>query len=244
MLTFRNTLARALTTFSKKRSADRTKATPVTPPKSPPPAIFALLKHLCNDDDQLTLWVARWIAYPMRNPGAKMRTALVIHDGQGSGKSLFFQYIVKPFYGVRGRWLDNFSINSAFNDWADSARFVISENLTIKNNPALIKSLLTSHSIEINSKGYWPINQPNEMNFIFLYNDQQPCFIPVDDRRYMTIEVHEAQPLKFYDAVAEEMENDGATAFCQWLLHGLDMGGFNTSTPPYDSELSNKKIAA
>ena len=30
-------------------------------------------------------WVLRWLAYPLQHPGAKMRTAMVVHGDEGSG---------------------------------------------------------------------------------------------------------------------------------------------------------------
>ena len=39
-------------------------------------------------------WVLKWLAYPIQHPGAKMRTALVLHGPQGTGKNMFFEAIM------------------------------------------------------------------------------------------------------------------------------------------------------
>lgn len=115
----KNTLNTALINFSD--AAARTLAAPIaavnaacatlkarmTPAAAPAIAarpahcgnIMTLLAHLCDMDDELQLWVLRWLAYPLRNPGARMSTALVLNGGQGSGKSLFLNFVVAELYG-------------------------------------------------------------------------------------------------------------------------------------------------
>ena len=62
--------------------------------------ILELLHHLCEYDDNLYLWVLRWLAIPLQKPGAKMDTALIFHGHiQGAGKSLFFDRIMSRVYG-------------------------------------------------------------------------------------------------------------------------------------------------
>ena len=36
-------------------------------------------------------WFERWCAYPIQHPGAKMKSTLVIHGPQGTGKNMFFE---------------------------------------------------------------------------------------------------------------------------------------------------------
>ncbi len=64
-----------------------------------------LLYYLCSGEQnalELANWVIRWLAYPIQNPGAKMRTALIFHGQQGTGKNLFFESIM-GIYGEYGR---------------------------------------------------------------------------------------------------------------------------------------------
>jgi putative DNA primase/helicase len=60
--------------------------------------LLELLEYLCSNEDDnaaaLCQWVLRWVAYPIQNPGAKMKTALVLHGPQGTGKNLFFEAIM------------------------------------------------------------------------------------------------------------------------------------------------------
>jgi len=54
--------------------------------------LIDLLRYMCAGDkepEKLFDWVLRWLAYPIQRPGAKMRTTLVLHGPQGTGKTCF-----------------------------------------------------------------------------------------------------------------------------------------------------------
>ena len=67
-----------------------------------------LLEYLCSEEKNSRIvfdWVLKWIAYPIQHPGAKMRTALIFHGPQGTGKNLFFEgevRIMRPNVELRG----------------------------------------------------------------------------------------------------------------------------------------------
>ena len=60
----------------------------------------------------------RWLAYPLQHVGAKLRTAVLMHsEMQGSGKSLFFEGVMRPIYGRYAATLGQHQMESQYTDW-------------------------------------------------------------------------------------------------------------------------------
>ncbi len=51
-----------------------------------------------KDTTEVMQWLLCWLAYPLQNPGAKMRTAVVMHGDEGAGKNFLFETVV-AIYG-------------------------------------------------------------------------------------------------------------------------------------------------
>src|SRR6185503_7325370 len=93
---------------------------PTTPQAGSCDKLLELLRYMCSGDGAartLYDWVLNWLAYPIQHPGAKLKTTLVLHGPQGTGKNLFFEAIM-AIYGHYGRVIDQTAIEDRFNDWA------------------------------------------------------------------------------------------------------------------------------
>src|SRR5690606_38275103 len=120
--------------------------------------LLALLWHMCGEEKQqraLYDWVLKWLAYPLQHPGAKMKTTIVIHGPQGTGKNMFFDEYMK-LYGEYGRVLDQAALEDKFNDWASRKLFLLADEVVartevyhLKNK---LKALITGDRIRINPK--------------------------------------------------------------------------------------------
>ncbi len=201
--------------------------------------LLDLLRHMCSADrepERLYQWVLRWIAYPIQHPGAKMRTTLVLHGPQGTGKNLFFEAVM-GIYGQYGRVIDQSSIEDKFNDWASKRLFLIADEVVarsdlyhIKNK---LKALITGTWIRINAKNVAARDERNHVNLVFLSNEPMPVVLEEDDRRHAVIWTPDRQLGDVYSAVAEEISAGGIEALHDYLLH-LDLGDFHENTkPPY-----------
>jgi hypothetical protein len=206
--------------------------------KQPAPApahcgnINALLLHLCDFDYDLHDWVLRWIAYPLRNPGAKMSTALVVNGGQGTGLSLFFDKVVGQMHGDGARSIRGELLAASFNSWADNAHYVLIEGRFNARVADKVKCWITNPHCVIQAKGQAERLQENQMNMVFLSGSDE--FLPVSygDRRFIVIEAPPAREHRFYQAVATEIQNGGIEVFQDYLMNRLDMKGFTPHTPP------------
>lgn len=219
-----------------------------TPPAQRPPHcgnIDSLLLHLCDFDHKLHKWVLQWLAYPLRHPGAKMTTCLLVNGGQGTGKNLFFEGVVAKLYGDAARVLPGSELFGSFNPWADCARFVVIDGAYSKLATAQLKAHITSGRIFIKEKFKEPRLVKNKMNFVFLTGELD--FLPAgsEDRRFMVLEAPPAQAPRFYQAVANEIQNRGIDAFRDYLMFGLDMDGFDGNTlPPAAPQYRREQEAA
>lgn len=210
---------------------------PTVPQQGNCEKLLALLEYLTAGEDnaeEIYTWVLRWLAYPIQHPGAKMKTALVVHGPQGGGKNLFFE-AVRDIYGEYGSTVDQAAIEDKHNDWAGRKLFLIADEVVarqemhhIKNK---LKGMVTSDKLRINPKHVTAHDERNHINLVFLSNEAQPLVLERDDRRYLVVWTPPAMPKEYYQAAAAELEDGGLAALHHFLLN-LDLGDFGPNTKP------------
>lgn len=194
--------------------------------------IKALLLHLCDFDEELCLWVMRWMAYPLRNPGAKMDRALVVNGESGTGKNLFFNGVAARLYEVgQARTINDLKLGARFNEWA-AAQLVVVVGRYSKASAMRLKELVVADTILIDRKGEAARRRKNYMNLVFLSDSME--FLPVieTDRRLCIVEAPPRRDKAFYEAVVSEIRNGGVAAFRDYLMRDLYMGDFDQHTRP------------
>lgn len=196
--------------------------------------LLRLLHHLCAEDDAVFDWVLKWTAYPMQHPGAKMRTAIVMHGGEGAGKNIFWGAI-RDIYGPHGGIITQMQLQSQFNDWLSAKLFLVANEVVtrqdIKHLVGYINNLITEPEIIINPKNLATRREKNLANAVFLSNEIQPLQLRWDDRRNQVVRTPGNLPAAFYAEVAEELRNGGLAALYHYLLH-YDLGDFNEHSKP------------
>jgi putative DNA primase/helicase len=211
---------------------------PTTPKAGNCKRALDLLRYLCSDEpnaDEIHSWILKWLAYPIQHPGAKMKSALVVHGPQGTGKSMIFEAIGE-LYGEYFVLLNQGAIEDKFNsDWAGRKLYIVADEIVarqdmhhIKNQ---LKTLVTGQYVRINSKFLQGYQERNHINLVFISNERQPVVIEHDDRRHGVIWTPPALPKSYYTEVAEELENGGLAALHQYLLD-VDLTGFGPHTQP------------
>lgn len=199
--------------------------------------LLELLRYMCSgeqDAEALFQWVLRWVAMPIQRPGTKLKTTLVIHGGQGTGKNLFFETVMR-IYGPYGRVLDQDAIEDKFNDWASKKLFLIADEVIARSDlhhvKNKLKGLITGTEIRINPKHVGSYTERNHVNLVFLSNELMPVVLEEDDRRHAVIWTPKKLGPDFYAEVLEEIEAGGTEALHDYLLN-VDLGDFNPGTPP------------
>jgi putative DNA primase/helicase len=210
---------------------------PTSPRSGSCQRLLEVLEYLCMDEEkpqEIYEWILKWLAYPIQHPGAKMRSALVLHGPQGVGKNLFFESVM-AIYGEYGRVIDQAAIEDKFNDWASKKLFLIADEVVarmelyhVKNK---LKSLITSDWIRINPKNLAAHEERNHVNLVFLSNETQPLVLERDDRRYCVIWTPPKLPPDTYKEIKAEIDAGGIEALHDYLLN-LDLGNFTEYAHP------------
>ncbi len=200
-------------------------------------ALLDLLRYMCAADqnaEDLYQWALKWLAYPIQHPGAKMKTTLVIHGPQGTGKNMFFEAVMS-IYGRYGRVIDQSAIEDKFNDWASRKLFLIADEVVARSDlyhvKNKLKAFITGEWIRINPKNMAAYEERNHVNLVFLSNERMPVVLEEDDRRHAVIWTPAKLGPDFYNEVAAELHDDGAAALHDFLLH-LPLGDFQAHTLP------------
>jgi len=205
--------------------------------------IMTLLAHLCDHDDAMRIWVLRWLAQQLRTPGARMSTAVVFNGGAGSGKTLFLRYVVAQLFHNEAPWIRSYQLQNIFNDWASDGGLVIVDGCFSETDAMWMKRYMTASEIVLHSRGREPRAVPNTLNFIF-QSGAEDFSTPAGCRRFTVIDVPPARDKAFYHAILHEIACGGVESFRDYLLHELDMGGFDSSTPAPAPQLIKTQEAA
>ncbi len=194
--------------------------------------INALLLHLCDFDERTYRYIMKWLAYPLRNPGAKMQHSLMVNGQEGTGSSLFFDKVVGKLYGDGARRLRGHHLHDMFNDWTLGARFLIIDGAIPRGAAGKVKALASGTPILVERKGMPNQQIANEINIVVLTHSND--FLPLSscDRRFMAVEAPPAREQLFYRSVLAEIENGGVDAFRDYLLKKVCLDGFNQFSEP------------
>lgn len=201
--------------------------------------LLELLQYLCGEADQdqapVTDWILKWLAYPLQHPGAKMRTAVVMHGAaEGTGKNLFFGCI-KQIYGEYASLITQTELEDKFNGWMSRLLFLIANEVISKqemrHHVGRLKNMVTEDVLPI--RDMWaPLRyESNHANMVFLTNEIKAMQIMPGDRRYMVIYTPGVMPENYYQGIVEEIANGGVAALYDHLLN-LDLAGFGEHTKP------------
>lgn len=202
-------------------------------------SLLTLLWHMCSEEggsktQELYDWVIKWLAYPLQNPGAKMKTTIVVHGPQGTGKNMFFEAYMQIF-GKYGWTIDQSAIEDKFNDWASRKLFLIADEVVARSDlfhvKNKLKAFITGDQIRINPKNMQAYYEANHVNMVFLSNEAMPVVLEEDDRRHAVIWTPSKLSPSFYAQVKAEIENGVAMDLYHHLLQ-VDLTGFSNATLP------------
>jgi putative DNA primase/helicase len=211
---------------------------PIKPKSGTCDRILELLDYQCDGESnwmEVRDYILNWMAYPLQHPGAKMRSAIVIHGPQGTGKNLLWEDVVGKIHGQYAMVINQDALEDKHNDWASKKTFIIADEVVSStekyHNKNKLKVMVSGAKIRINPKHVAGHEERNCMNMVFLSNERMPLVLEEDDRRHCVIWVPPKLGKEFYAAVGEEIANGGVEAFYHFLLE-RDLTGFGPYTEP------------
>lgn len=201
-------------------------------------ALLAILEHLCSREDkprEVYSWVLKWLAYPLRHPGAKMQTALLIHGPEGTGKNTFFG-AVRQAYGRYGFTFTQVELESQFNGIFSGKLFGIGNEVVSRAElyhlQGRLRNMITETEWPINEKNLPARMEQNHCNMTFFSNRVDIAKLDPDDRRYCVVWTPEPANPSLYLEAKDELAAGGAAALHWHLLHEVDLAGFDEHSKP------------
>ncbi len=184
---------------------------------------YLVSRSMPNADecDEVMHWLLCWLAYPLQNPGAKLRTSVVMHGDEGAGKNFLFDIVV-AIYGKYGALVGQDELEDKFNDWRSCKLFVVGDEVSSRaelvHNKNRLKALITSPTVQINPKNLPRREEANHINIVFLSNELQPLALDNSDRRYLVVYTPRAKDFAYYKELGKWRDEGGIEAFYQFLL--------------------------
>lgn len=182
------------------------------------------LYSLCGKDDDIFDWVAKWLAYPLQYPGAKMHTCMLFYGAvEGTGKNLFFEGVMGKIYGSDySVTINQAMLQDNFNGWLSHRLYCVADEVVSSADRRILKNqlktMITGIKHNINEKNQARRVEDNFTNFVFLSNEPQPLLLDAFDRRHMCVLVNTSHSPQYFSSLAAEIDSGGVEAFYQYLL--------------------------
>ncbi|MCX7208174.1 MAG: DUF5906 domain-containing protein [Proteobacteria bacterium] len=200
--------------------------------------IIGLAMHLCNHDAKVYHWLMQWLALPLQKLGSKMDSSvLMFGEKQGTGKSLFFEGVIKAIYSEYATTIGQHQLDSQFTAWQSRRLFVLAEEVVGRaekySHIGTIKHLVTGRTVRINEKNMPEREEANYSNIVFLSNEVQPLHLELDDRRFMVIEPKTLLKESDQMEMKRALTNGAIAAFYGFLMkYPIDRLFDERSKPP------------
>lgn len=179
------------------------------------------------DYENCRKWFINWLAASFQSR-TKCQTAVLFLGPQGTGKNMFYELVLTPFYGTHNvHLIENKDVDNAFNgQWENKMLLILNEIAPNRSEriqvQSMLKSLVTDKTISINEKFVKQRTVPNYANIIFFSDLGTPINIDLDDRRYTVFRTDEMLKTKYenwsyvewQDAIISERET-----FYQYLMN-------------------------
>ena len=181
-------------------------------------------------------WLRQWFAAPLKWPGAKLHSAVLLWGPQGVGKGIIGM-TMKRLYGDAFHATSDEILFGRFNYWAHRHSFIMVDEIETKTKfevSSKLKDIVTRDDISIELKMAAPYTTRDCLNYYFTSNKENAIVIDGDDRRFF---IHQAAADKLTDADSAQyfhwLDEEGGSAYLlHYFMHELDMTGFVVKGDP------------
>lgn len=208
-----------------------------------------VLHYACNESDAVFSWVIKWIAYPLQHPGTKMRSSIVMHGPEGSGKNTVWD-AVRRMYARYGIQIGQTQLEQQWCDWISAKLFIVGNEVLHRQEQVQqkgrLKSLITEETIRVERKFMNGRTERNYANMVFLSNELRPLSLDPEDRRFLIVWTPPAHPdgYDFYKGLGEDsMQESAIRALYDYFLN-VDIEDFSAHSKPPMTEAKRDLIDA
>lgn len=195
-------------------------------------------------------WFLQWLAYPLVNAGRKLETCVYLYSHkQGIGKSAVGK-VMNDIYGAHGKELSEEDVFSQWNEWLEFSLFALCDELSFdgsKKSRAVWKRLITGEQVRLSAKYRERRDITNRCNFYFTGNSPGGLPLdPVENRRVLIIEAQDWVSEEYMRTTFNDWrwKQDGPSHWLYYLLHDVDLTGFDPNAEPPKTEEMQKAIAS
>jgi len=204
-----------------------------------------LLDHMFKDSPPgHRAWFERWCAWPLKNLGSKMASAVGLWGLPGRGKSLIAEKILSPIYGSNFTSIAQVDLESDFNEWAVNKQLILVDEVSASESRTRadrFKKLVTQTELQVSMKFIPRYAIPDHTNYIMTSNSPRAFYVEDNDRRFFIHRVPDLQlPESFFHNLIDvwigfhkpPTFGPGPAALLHYFLEELDFGDFDPKAPP------------
>ena len=200
--------------------------------------------NICRGNEEHFKWLVNWMAYAVQHPNEQGHSAIVVFGKKGVGKNIMAESFSR-LWGAHGMTVnDQKRVTGNFNNHLRDKTVLVCDEAFFAGDPRqdrVLKSLVTSDTITIESKGIDTVTVANLLRVIILGNDRQLVRLSSDERRYFVLECGDDQRnnQEYFGALKNQLEHNGGAGYSALLFHllNVDLTGFNVRKPPHTDEL-------
>jgi hypothetical protein len=192
-------------------------------------------------DENDRLYVLRWLAWKIQNPGGVPDTTLIFVGAKGTGKNSLFDPVLL-FFGHHGMLADDAElIAGRFTGHLMTLSFAVLDEAVFIGDPRQadrIKSRVTAKTMHYEQKGMDAVPGVNRCAYVMLTNHEHVWQATTDERRAVVLQVGEALRGKaeFWTNYHQWVLTTGTSALLHYLQQ-IDLTGFNPRVIPKSEAL-------
>jgi hypothetical protein len=201
---------------------------------------------ICGNDDKALNYLLCWMARAIQQPGSPGEVAVVLRGAKGTGKTIFADVFGRLFGRHYWAVADAKFIVGNFNAHLRDCVVLFGDEAFWagdKKHESVLKALITSRTIVIESKGVDAETANNNVHLIMASNDDWVVPASYDERRFLVLDVaktHQGDKV-YFSAIMKEMENGGFANLLH-MLQTMDLTHFNHRDVPTTAALQDQKL--
>jgi hypothetical protein len=185
---------------------------------------------ICRGDEACFAWVLNWCAALVQLPGTHAFAAIVLRGGEGTGKGHFAHQMLGALFH-RQQYLHIIgaeALTGRFNEHLSGKVLIFADESTWGGDPRAadrLKGMVTENTVNIERKFLPLVEEPSALHIIMASNNEWPVAIPIDDRRYMVLDVADTQRQNdaYFGPLRQELADGGLAGMLHDLLrHAID----------------------
>lgn len=211
-----------------------------------------ILRHIwevwCGEAQGVFEYVINWLARMFQRPGERGHTVIVLRSGEGSGKNIIIDVLVRAFGEHAFVAVKPEELTGRFNDHLATSVLVFANEAVWggdKSQEGALKSLVTDEDLPVERKYLPKYRLRNCAHVVMASNGDWVAPIGLDDRRFVVLDVDERRKgdTLYFSELAQHIQGGGEAAFIHYLL-ARDITGFNPRVLPDQGIRQHTKFEA